>query len=75
MIFKTKLKADTSVERKKARLVVNGNRQRKGVDYAETFASVDKMVTVRALVAVATVKDWNVCQIDVSNAFLHGDLS
>ncbi|GJZ89909.1 retrovirus-related pol polyprotein from transposon TNT 1-94 [Tanacetum coccineum] len=42
-IYKTKLKSDSSVERKKARLVVQGNRQMKGVDYDEIFAPVAKM--------------------------------
>ncbi|GJR51429.1 cysteine-rich receptor-like protein kinase 8 [Tanacetum coccineum] len=41
-IFKTKLKADGSMDKKKARLVVNGNRQRNGIDYEETFALVAK---------------------------------
>ncbi|GJV01834.1 cysteine-rich receptor-like protein kinase 8 [Tanacetum coccineum] len=45
MIYKTKLKVDGTVDRKKARLVVDGSRKRKGVDYEETFASIAKMVT------------------------------
>ncbi|GJX92464.1 serine carboxypeptidase S28 family protein [Tanacetum coccineum] len=61
-------------DKKNARLVISSNRQRKGVDYKETFAPVAKMVTVRALLAVAAMNNLDVCQIDVSNAFLHGDL-
>ncbi|GJX24558.1 cysteine-rich receptor-like protein kinase 8 [Tanacetum coccineum] len=73
-IYKTKLKANGNVERKKARLVVNGNNQRHGVDYQETFAPVAKIVTLRSFLAVDSLKGWDTCQIDVSNAFLHGDL-
>ena len=64
------MKADGREDRKKARLVVNGNSQRKGVDYEETFAPVAKMVTVRALLVVAAMKNSEVCQMDVSNTFL-----
>ncbi|GJR19783.1 retrovirus-related pol polyprotein from transposon TNT 1-94 [Tanacetum coccineum] len=66
-IFKTKLKSDGSVDRKKARLVVQGNRQMKGEDYKETFALVAKMVTVRSLLAIAAMQGWDITQMDVSN--------
>ena len=58
----------------KIRLVALGNKQEYGVDYEKTFAPIAKMTTVRTILAIAASQSWRLHQIDVKNAFLHGDL-
>ena len=74
-VHKIKLNEDGTVGRLRSRLVAKGNEQEEGRDFLETYSPVVITATVRLVLHTTTVNKWKIRQLDVKNAFLHGDLT
>ncbi|GKE87264.1 zinc finger, CCHC-type containing protein, partial [Tanacetum coccineum] len=70
-IFKRKLKVDGTIEKFKARLVIQGFKQKSGIDYFDTYAPVTRISTIRLLIAIASIHNLIIHQMDVKTAFLN----
>ena len=74
MALQDKTAADGSAEQYKARFVARGFSQKEGIDYVEVFAPISRYMTIRSIIALATSQGWNLHQMDVKTAFLHGSI-
>ena len=61
-------------KRYKARLVVKGFAQKKGIDFDEIFSLNVKMTSIRTILSLVAVEYLHLEQLDVKTDFLHGDL-
>ena len=74
-VFTLKYHPDGTVAHHKARLVARGLTQAHGIDYTETFSPVVHMNSIHVLLSLVVNLNWSLHQLDVSNAFLYGDLT
>jgi len=73
-VFDVKRTKTGSIEKFKARLVADGNTQKFGVDFDRVFATVVKTQTIRLALILATVRDYNLSSIDITQAYLQAEL-
>lgn len=73
-VFKKKFDASGKFIKYKARLVACGYSQKEGIDYADTFSPVVRHSTLRILFSISNQLDLLIDHIDVTTAFLNGEL-
>ena len=75
MDFQKENESDGSIDKYKARLVVKGFRQKEGLDYFDTYSPVTRITSIRMLIAIASLYNLEIHQMDVKTAFLNGELN
>ena len=73
-VYTIKIGLNGGVDCLKASLVAKGYTQIYGSNYYDTFSPIAKMVSIRLLFCMTTMRSWPLYQLDIKNAFLHGDL-
>ena len=74
-IYKTKRHPKTrEVKKRKARLVCQGFKQIKGVDYDKAFASQARFSSIRLLLFLVNIYDLDMFSFDIKTFFLYGEL-
>jgi len=54
--------------------VAKGFTQQKGIDFFDTYSPVGRIFSIRILLALASIHNMFMHQMDVKTAFLNGDL-
>lgn len=73
---KRKKKFDRFLNGNKICIAAKGSNQSLGIDYTDTFSSIVKPTqNIRLILPIALTRNWHICQLDLNNVFLHGNLS
>ena len=73
-VFKTKVKKDGSIERRKGRYCAKGYSQKPGEDFDNIYAPVARLESLRILLSISVKRNYTLRQLDVKSAFLYGDI-
>ncbi|GJR78911.1 zinc finger, CCHC-type containing protein [Tanacetum coccineum] len=73
-IFKIKLKVDGTIEKFKDGLVIQGIRVNSRIYYFNTYAPVTRISTIRMQIALASIHNVIIHEMNVKTSFLNGEL-
>ena len=73
ILLKRKRNKLREISKYKCRLVMDGSRQRVGIDVFDTFSPVIDYTTVRMLISIAFGNGWKMFHWDISVAFTNAD--
>ena len=73
-VFRVKRNQDGTISKYKARLCAKGYAQKEGIDYNEIYAPTTRFDSIRVLLAIANMQDYEFKQFDIKTAFLYGEL-
>jgi hypothetical protein len=73
-VFRVKHKADSTIDKYKARLAARGFTQVYGVDYFVTFSPVAKLSSFRLILAIAVHYNWDAESFNFNGAYLNREL-
>ena len=74
-MYTVKIDPDGRVDCLKAQLVTKGYTRVYGSDYYDSFSPIAKIASVCLLLSMTTMQSWSLYQLDIKNAFLHGNLT
>ncbi|GJT01823.1 zinc finger, CCHC-type containing protein [Tanacetum coccineum] len=65
---------DGTIEKFKARLGIQGFKQKSGINYFDIYAPMARISTIRLLIAMASIHNLIIHQMNVKTGFLNGEL-
>ena len=74
-IFKRKIKANNTIDKYKARLVVKCFKQQEGVNYFDRYSHVSIITSIQTLIVITTINKLEIHQMDAKITFLKGDFN